>query len=71
MRALLSSLGLPARALPGRTLRLRRELFMASALGGVRSRCFVNGAATRLRVLREVGAAAVDVNGQHAAQTLR
>lgn len=34
-------------------------------------RCSVNGVSTSLRVLRELGAALVDVNGQHAAQTLR
>ncbi len=71
LRELLRGLGLPARALPGPLLRLRREVSSAGAGGGVRSRCFVNGAATPLRVLREVGAALVDVNGQHAAQTLR
>ena len=34
-------------------------------------RCHVNGVATSLRVLRELGLSLVDVNGQHAAQTLR
>jgi hypothetical protein len=71
LQELLRGLGLPARALPGPLLRLRREVSAAGPGGGVRSRCFVNGAATPLRVLREVGAALVDVNGQHAAQTLR
>ena len=34
-------------------------------------RCYVNGVATSLRVLRELGVALVDFNGQHAAQSLR
>lgn len=34
-------------------------------------RCFVNGTATSLRVLREIGAAMVDVNGQNAAGSIR
>lgn len=34
-------------------------------------RCFVQGAATSLRVLRELGAVLVDINGQHAALSLR
>ena len=34
-------------------------------------RCFVNGTATSLRVLREIGAAIVDVNGQNAAGSIR
>ena len=37
----------------------------------MRSRCSVNGAVTSLRVLRELGAALVDVNGQNSAQSLR
>lgn len=37
----------------------------------LRSRCFVNGAATSLRVLRELAAELVDVNSQHSAQSLR
>ena len=31
----------------------------------------MNGTATSLRVLREIGAALVDVNGQHAALEIR
>ena len=35
------------------------------------SRCAVNGAVTSLRVLREIAAAFVDINGQNSAQSLR
>ena len=35
------------------------------------SRCLLNGSPTSLRVLREVGRLLVDVNGQHAALSLR
>ncbi len=38
---------------------------------GVRSRCFLNGVPTSVRVLREVGRLLVDVNGQHAALALK
>ena len=48
---------------------MRREITAEN--GTVRSRCFINGAATSLRVLRELGRALVDVNGQHAALSLR
>ena len=34
-------------------------------------RCSINGHSTSLRVFKELGALMVDVNGQHAAQTLR
>lgn len=37
----------------------------------MRSRCFVNGVATSLRVLRELGATFVDVNGQGSAVAVR
>jgi hypothetical protein len=37
----------------------------------LRSRCFVNGATTSLRVLRAVAGDLVDTNGQHAAVGLR
>jgi len=37
----------------------------------LRTRCFINGALTSMRVLRAVGAALVDTNGQHAAVGLR
>lgn len=32
----------------------------------MRSKCFINGAATQLRVLKQLGTALVDVNGQTA-----
>ena len=38
---------------------------------GTRSRCFINGAATSVRVLKELGRALVDVNGQNASQTIK
>ncbi|CAL8460865.1 g396 [Coccomyxa elongata] len=74
VQALLSRLGLPARILAraeneDQELIVKREIVVADK--GVRSRCFVNGVSTSLRVLKELGAALVDVNGQHAAQTLR
>ena len=50
-------------------LRIRREIRTES--GSMRSACYVNGAATSLRVLRELGNALVDVNGQNSAQSLR
>lgn len=95
MNELLSSLGVPRRALLGAPassssssshqgggsgaspasdgpseLRIRREIRQEAA-GALRSRCFVNGSATSLRVLRELGQALVDVNGQNSAQSLR
>lgn len=42
-----------------------------SQSSGARSRCFLNGAATSLRVLRELGALIVDSNSQHASIGLR
>ena len=36
-----------------------------------RSRCFINGAATSLRVLRDLGGILVDANTQNAALTLK
>ena len=79
---LLEGLGVPRRALPaavnpdgaggsggGAKVLIRREIRQDG--GMLRSRCFVNGAATSLRVLRELAAELVDVNGQHSAQSLR
>jgi hypothetical protein len=80
---LLEGLGVPRRALPaavdpdgaggggggGAEVLIRREIRQDG--GMLRSRCFVNGAATSLRVLRELAAELVDVNGQHSAQSLR
>ncbi|KAA6423340.1 MAG: hypothetical protein FRX49_06792 [Trebouxia sp. A1-2] len=73
---LLSSLGLPTTAPssssslpPANKLILRREISTVDT--SVRSRCYVNGTATSLRVLRELRAALVDVNGQHAALSIR
>ena len=50
-------------------LRIRREI--RTEAGSMRSACYVNGTATSLRVLRELGSALVDVNGQNSAQSLR
>ena len=47
------------------------ELLQQPQPRALRSRCFVNGAPTSLRVLRALGAALVDTNGQHAALGLR
>ncbi|EIE25588.1 P-loop containing nucleoside triphosphate hydrolase protein [Coccomyxa subellipsoidea C-169] len=74
VQSLLTRMGLPSRILDSggdsaQELILKREVVHADK--GVRSRCSVNGVSTSLRVLRELGAALVDVNGQHAAQTLR
>ena len=64
---------LPAAAAPdgggGAEVLIRREIRQDG--GMLRSRCFVNGAATSLRVLRELASELVDVNGQHSAQSLR
>lgn len=43
----------------------------AAGPDGMRSRCSLNGVATSVRVLREVGRLLVDVNGQHAALALK
>ena len=47
------------------------EALSGHAHMGWGGRCYINSAATSLRVLREVGEALVDINGQHAAQRLR
>ncbi|KAK9798188.1 hypothetical protein WJX73_001384 [Symbiochloris irregularis] len=75
MAPLLQGVGLPPRVVqeacgPTGQLVLKRELYSQGADGGVRSRCYVNGAAVSLRSMRELGEALVDVNGQHAAQRL-
>ncbi|GIL84863.1 hypothetical protein Vretifemale_13442 [Volvox reticuliferus] len=58
-------------AVPGAfRLTVRREISQAAA-GGHRSRVFLNGSPTSLRVLREVGALLVDTNGQHSSMSLR
>ncbi|KAL0026315.1 hypothetical protein WJX77_010508 [Trebouxia sp. C0004] len=54
---------------PANELVLRREISTVET--SVRSRCYVNGTATSLRVLRELRAALVDVNGQHTALSIR
>ncbi|GLI67135.1 hypothetical protein VaNZ11_011345 [Volvox africanus] len=51
-------------------LTVRREISQAAA-GGHRSRVFLNGSPTSLRILREVGALLVDTNGQHSSMSLR
>ena len=64
---------------PRSTLLTRRDLHQAPLPWGYGvsvkrvwgHRCYVNGVATSLRVLRELGGALVDFNGQHAAQGLR
>ncbi|KAL3146260.1 hypothetical protein ABBQ32_002962 [Trebouxia sp. C0010 RCD-2024] len=72
---LTSAFGMPASVLahpasrPPDELCLRREFTTVD--GSVRSRCYVNGIATSLRVLREIGSSLVDVNGQHAALSIR
>lgn len=71
VRRLLLSLGLPQKLLSCGvdTLTIRREI--QSSASGTRSRCSLNGIATSLRVLREIGRALVDVNGQHAALSIK
>ena len=71
IRSLLISLGLPQRSLSHGldTIIIRREI--QNGPSGTRSKCSLNGAATSLRVLRELGRALVDVNGQHAAISLK
>lgn len=77
LRHLLKSLGLPDRSTCHGTtgseddvLKIKREVTLGPN-GGARSRCFLNGTPTSVRVLREVGRALVDVNGQHATVSLR
>ncbi|KAL4443668.1 hypothetical protein ABPG75_011405 [Micractinium tetrahymenae] len=71
LRHLLGELGVPQRACRELSaLTLRRELLKAQD-GSIRSRAFVNGSPTSVRVLREVGQLLVDVNGQHAALSLK
>ncbi|GMH43682.1 hypothetical protein BSKO_11604 [Bryopsis sp. KO-2023] len=70
----LLDLGFPSRALKDNRenmegLLIRREITQTP--NGLRSRCFVNGAATSLRVLRDIGGFLVDVNGQNSSQLLR
>ena len=43
----------------------------AGARCAVRSKCYVNGAATPLKILRQIGSSLVDVNGQNASTALR
>lgn len=70
LRRLLRTLGVPQKAARELgTLVLRREL--SKGPDGVRSKCFVNGSPSSVRVLREVGQLLVDVNGQHAALSLK
>ncbi len=71
VRRLLLSLGLPQKPLNRGldTLTIRREI--QSGASGTRSKCFLNGTATSLRVLREIGRVLVDVNGQHAALSMK
>ncbi|EFJ47154.1 hypothetical protein VOLCADRAFT_117930 [Volvox carteri f. nagariensis] len=52
-------------------LTARREILVASPSGGLRSRVYLNGAASSLRVLRELGSLMVDMNGQHSTTSLR
>ncbi|GIL53523.1 hypothetical protein Vafri_9112 [Volvox africanus] len=51
-------------------LTVRREISQAAG-GGHRSRVFLNGSPSSLRILREVGALLVDTNGQHSSMSLR
>jgi DNA repair ATPase RecN len=71
VRRLLLSLGLPQKVLSRGldTLTIRREI-QSGALG-TRSKCSLNGTATSLRVLKEIGRVLVDVNGQHAALSMK
>lgn len=71
LRSLLLSLGLPHRSVSRGldTVTIRREILNGPS--GTRSKCSLNGAATSLRVLRELGRALVDVNGQHAAISMK
>ncbi|GAX72980.1 hypothetical protein CEUSTIGMA_g432.t1 [Chlamydomonas eustigma] len=76
---LLVSSALPGRALPTPgepcSLIVRREILQVTDPGSssrsTRSRCYVNGVATSLRVLRDLGTLLVDGNNQHAALALR
>jgi DNA repair ATPase RecN len=71
VRRLLLSLGLPQKSFSRGvdTLTIRREI--QSSASGTRSKCFLNGSSTSLRVLREIGRALVDVNGQHASLNMK
>ena len=71
---LLTSLGVSSRSLNRslsgvETLTIRREIL--SGTTGTRSKCSLNGVATSLKTLKEVGRALVDVNGQHAALSMK
>lgn len=71
LRNTLLSLGLSSRspALQSlQTIIIRREIIQGPS--GNRSKCFINGAATSLRVLREIGRL-IDLNGQHASLRLK
>jgi len=54
----------------GGDLAVRREISVSQE-GKLKSRCFVNGSATTLRVVRLIGSALVDVNGQGCSAELR
>lgn len=51
------------------TIAVKRKISINAS--GVRSQCYLNDSPTSLRVLKELGKALVDVNGQHASQTVR
>jgi len=74
VRALFRQFDVPSRALPdldsmsGGKLVIEREIFQTGS--GLRSRCFVNGIATSVRVLRALSNIFFDVNGQHSVISL-
>lgn len=47
------------------------QILSQSQGASTRSRCYINGVATSLRVLRELGSVLVDTNGQHSSQSLK
>ena len=53
----------------GLTIAVKRKI--SAGASGVRSQCYLNDSPTSLKVLKELGRALVDVNGQHASQTVR
>ena len=53
------------------TVQIAQTLAASGSGTSTRSRCFINGAPTSLRVLRDLGGLLVDANAQNAALALK